>query len=182
MKLLIDSRGIQHASIPRLSSSSSSPSSSYKSILTSPCRCNHTTMIIIAFLFLVFFSFRRVSLTLSCPMNLKLFPLDWQTCSLAMASCKFKCTNYLNYLTKHSTNDLCTALNESLYKKKKQIVKTRDIVAISTEELINVLVLHIFSLFLLSLLFFFFFHLRVVNFSFFFFFFGGVPFVRWLCV
>ena len=113
-------------------------------------------------------------------MNLKLFPLDWQTCSLAMASCKFKCTNYLNYLTKHSTNDLCTALNESLYKKKKQIVKTRDIVAISTEELINVLVLHIFSLFLLSLLFFFFFHLRVVNFSFFFLL--GVPFVRWFMV
>ena len=31
----------------------------------------------------------RVSLTLSCPMNLKLFPLDWQTCSLAMVSCKY---------------------------------------------------------------------------------------------
>lgn len=30
----------------------------------------------------------RISLTLSCPMNLKLYPLDKQTCSLRMASCK----------------------------------------------------------------------------------------------
>nr|ACT09139.1 glutamate-gated chloride channel [Plutella xylostella] len=29
----------------------------------------------------------RISLTLSCPMNLKLYPLDKQTCSLRMASC-----------------------------------------------------------------------------------------------
>lgn len=31
----------------------------------------------------------RISLTLSCPMNLKLYPLDRQVCSLRMASCKF---------------------------------------------------------------------------------------------
>lgn len=30
-----------------------------------------------------------ISLTLSCPMNLKLFPLDNQTCSLQMGSCKY---------------------------------------------------------------------------------------------
>ena len=32
--------------------------------------------------------FYRISLLLSCPMNLKLYPLDRQTCSLTMASCK----------------------------------------------------------------------------------------------
>ena len=31
----------------------------------------------------------RISLTLACPMNLKLYPLDRQVCSLRMASCKF---------------------------------------------------------------------------------------------
>lgn len=31
----------------------------------------------------------RISLTLACPMNLKLYPLDRQTCSLRMASCKY---------------------------------------------------------------------------------------------
>lgn len=30
----------------------------------------------------------RISLTLACPMNLKLYPLDRQICSLRMASCK----------------------------------------------------------------------------------------------
>lgn len=30
----------------------------------------------------------RISLTLACPMNLKLYPLDRQVCSLRMASCK----------------------------------------------------------------------------------------------
>lgn len=30
----------------------------------------------------------RISLTLSCPMNLKLYPLDKQMCSLLMISCK----------------------------------------------------------------------------------------------
>ncbi|KAF0290231.1 Glutamate-gated chloride channel [Amphibalanus amphitrite] len=30
----------------------------------------------------------RISLTLSCPMDLKLYPLDKQTCSLKMASCE----------------------------------------------------------------------------------------------
>ncbi|CAH2240174.1 jg10115 [Pararge aegeria aegeria] len=33
----------------------------------------------------------RISLTLSCPMNLKLYPLDKQTCSLRMASCEYSC-------------------------------------------------------------------------------------------
>lgn len=31
----------------------------------------------------------RISLTLACPMNLKLYPLDRQVCSLRMASCKY---------------------------------------------------------------------------------------------
>ena len=31
----------------------------------------------------------RVSLTLSCPMNLKLYPLDTQTCPMQIASCKW---------------------------------------------------------------------------------------------
>lgn len=35
----------------------------------------------------------RISLTLSCPMNLKLYPLDRQVCSLRMASCKLKSWN-----------------------------------------------------------------------------------------
>ena len=30
--------------------------------------------------------FNQVSLTLACPMNLKLFPLDTQTCHLTIAS------------------------------------------------------------------------------------------------
>ncbi|KAH1022955.1 hypothetical protein HUJ04_012256 [Dendroctonus ponderosae] len=33
----------------------------------------------------------RISLTLSCPMNLKLYPLDRQICSLRMASCEYSC-------------------------------------------------------------------------------------------
>ena len=32
----------------------------------------------------------RVSLTLSCPMNLKLYPLDRQTCPMQIASCELK--------------------------------------------------------------------------------------------
>lgn len=32
----------------------------------------------------------RISLTLACPMNLKLYPLDRQICSLRMASCKYR--------------------------------------------------------------------------------------------
>lgn len=36
----------------------------------------------------------RISLTLACPMNLKLYPLDRQVCSLRMASCKY----YINFL------------------------------------------------------------------------------------
>ena len=35
-----------------------------------------------------FFSLFRVSLTLSCPMTLELFPLDTQVCFLRVASCK----------------------------------------------------------------------------------------------
>ena len=30
----------------------------------------------------------RISLTLSCPMDLKLYPMDRQTCALKIASCK----------------------------------------------------------------------------------------------
>lgn len=36
----------------------------------------------------------RISLTLACPMNLKLYPLDRQTCSLRMASCKLPIKKY----------------------------------------------------------------------------------------
>lgn len=32
----------------------------------------------------------RISLTLACPMNLKLYPLDRQICSLRMASCEYR--------------------------------------------------------------------------------------------
>ncbi|KAF3425459.1 hypothetical protein E2986_06603, partial [Frieseomelitta varia] len=39
----------------------------------------------------------RISLTLSCPMNLKLYPLDRQVCSLRMASCEY--TNISKFLT-----------------------------------------------------------------------------------
>ena len=35
----------------------------------------------------------RVSLTLSCPMNLKLYPLDRQTCPMQIASCKLRLKN-----------------------------------------------------------------------------------------
>ena len=38
--------------------------------------------------FLCFF-FSSISLTLSCPMDLRLYPLDRQTCHLNMISCKF---------------------------------------------------------------------------------------------
>ena len=31
----------------------------------------------------------RISLVLSCPMHLKFYPMDKQTCSIKMASCKF---------------------------------------------------------------------------------------------
>lgn len=37
----------------------------------------------------------RISLTLACPMNLKLYPLDRQICSLRMASCKCELRNPL---------------------------------------------------------------------------------------
>ena len=46
----------------------------------------------------IFFNF-RVSLTLACPMNLKLYPLDRQKCSLRVASCKFKMASFLILLT-----------------------------------------------------------------------------------
>lgn len=35
--------------------------------------------------------FKRISLTLSCPMDLRLYPLDRQTCHLNMISCKYPC-------------------------------------------------------------------------------------------
>jgi len=40
----------------------------------------------------------RISLTLSCPMNLKLYPMDRQTCSIKVASCKYICSyKYMYY-------------------------------------------------------------------------------------
>lgn len=39
----------------------------------------------------------RISLTLACPMNLKLYPLDRQICSLRMASCKYKLLKSLSH-------------------------------------------------------------------------------------
>jgi hypothetical protein len=43
--------------------------------------------------FTLFFFFRSsISLTLSCPMNLKLYPLDRQTCTLSMISCEYIAT------------------------------------------------------------------------------------------
>ena len=36
-----------------------------------------------------YFTLSRISLTLACPMNLKLYPMDRQTCSIRMASCKY---------------------------------------------------------------------------------------------
>lgn len=40
----------------------------------------------------------RISLTLACPMNLKLYPLDRQICSLRMASCKYELLKFLSIL------------------------------------------------------------------------------------
>jgi hypothetical protein len=42
------------------------------------------------------FIWTSVSLTLSCPMNLKLYPLDRQTCTLSMISCKLCINTYFN--------------------------------------------------------------------------------------
>ena len=42
----------------------------------------------------------RVSLTLSCPMNLKLYPLDRQTCPMQIASCKLHKWNLWIFLIK----------------------------------------------------------------------------------
>ena len=45
----------------------------------------------VSFKYVIFikdFSSIRVSLTLSCPMNLKLYPLDRQMCPMQIASCK----------------------------------------------------------------------------------------------
>ena len=39
-------------------------------------------------IYIIDFSSIRVSLTLSCPMNLKLYPLDRQMCPMQIASCK----------------------------------------------------------------------------------------------
>ena len=33
--------------------------------------------------------FYRISLTLACPMDLKLYPLDRQECEMRIASCKY---------------------------------------------------------------------------------------------
>ena len=46
-------------------------------------KCTHLIFVSGTVLFSI-----RVSLTLSCPMNLKLYPLDTQTCPMQIASCK----------------------------------------------------------------------------------------------
>ena len=43
-------------------------------------------MMIISFLF---FFVARISLTLACPMDLRLYPLDKQVCVLQIASCEY---------------------------------------------------------------------------------------------
>ena len=42
----------------------------------------------------------RVSLTLSCPMNLKLYPLDRQMCPMQIASCKVTIINFFKTIFK----------------------------------------------------------------------------------
>lgn len=42
----------------------------------------------------------RISLTLACPMNLKLYPLDRQICSLRMASCEYRLRIKLKFMWK----------------------------------------------------------------------------------
>ena len=37
----------------------------------------------------------RISLTLACPMDLRLYPLDKQVCVLQIASCKYHFSLYL---------------------------------------------------------------------------------------
>jgi len=48
----------------------------------------NTSLQPIHFVSLKFFNIFRLSLTLSCPMDLKSFPFDTQTCHMRMASCK----------------------------------------------------------------------------------------------
>jgi glutamate receptor, anionic len=47
----------------------------------------------------------RISLTLACPMNLKLYPLDRQICSLRMASCEYQ--NLINPTPDNISNLIC---------------------------------------------------------------------------
>ncbi len=46
----------------------------------------------------------RISLTLACPMNLKLYPMDRQTCSLKIASCES--ASYFSQKKKKKINNL----------------------------------------------------------------------------
>lgn len=56
--------------------------------------------------FMRFFSLFRVSLTLSCPMTLELFPLDTQVCFLRVASCKCILRQYMLVL-RHYVFSIC---------------------------------------------------------------------------
>src|SRR5688572_23196097 len=46
----------------------------------------------------------RISLVLACPMDLKYYPLDKQTCSIKMASCEYCYLLFNYYLSFHYRN------------------------------------------------------------------------------
>jgi hypothetical protein len=78
----------------------------------------------------------RISLTLACPMNLKLYPLDRQICSLRMASCEWWynselilievnlfCVHSMQMVTKHRIHVYNMATNNIIMKYTREIPK-----------------------------------------------------------
>lgn len=55
----------------------------------------------------------RISLTLACPMNLKLYPLDRQICSLRMASCEY--SDLCHLLTRLISDSFARRLDDSRF-------------------------------------------------------------------